>query len=562
MSTLAELRRAARAAPHDAPGPRVALAGDVATPLFAEALRGALALRGLAGPLFEADFDQVSRQILARDSALHAFRPDAILVWEAAERWWERPGETAEDRLARVRAYAAAAPCPLLVANAAPLADGVFGSFAAPGSFAVQVRRFNAGLDALAATCPNLYVADLAGLVADLGRAAACDPALYATAAMPLTPAAQAAFAERVADSLAALRGRVRKCVAVDLDDTLWGGILGEAGPEGLTIGGPGIGAAHLALQRWLLRLRRRGILLAICSKNDEPLVRQAFAARAADLALSLDDFVCLRANWRNKADNLRDIAGTLGLGLDAFVFLDDSPAERALVRRELPEVCVPELPADPAARVPFLARLNLFETASASAEDAARTARYQAEARRAAARADFTDEAGFLRALAMRATVRPLAPDTLARAAQLSQRTNQFNLRTRRYTEAELAARAADPAWVCLTFALSDRFGDNGLVSLLLAQINGADAFIDTWLMSCRVLGRGLERFALNALAAAARAKGAARLVGEYLPTPKNARVATLLPSLGFAPLPDGRLALDLHAFAPLPTFVANGER
>ena len=562
MSTLAELRRAARAAPHDAPGPRVALAGDVATPLFAEALRGALALRGLAGPLFEADFDQVSRQILARDSALRAFRPDAILVWEAAERWWERPGETAEDRLARVRAYAAAAPCPLLVANAAPLADGVFGSFAAPDAFAVQVRRFNAGLDVLAATCPNLYVADLAGLVADLGRATACDPALYATAAMPLTPAAQAAFAERVADSIAALQGRVRKCVAVDLDDTLWGGILGEVGPEGLTIGGPGVGAAHLAFQRWLLRLRRRGILLAICSKNDEPLVRQAFAARAADLALTLGDFVCLRANWRNKADNLRDIAGTLGLGLDAFVFLDDSPAERALVRRELPAVAVPELPADPAARLPFLARLNLFETASASAEDAARTARYQAEAHRAAARADFTDEAGFLRALDMRATVRPLAPDTLARAAQLSQRTNQFNLRTRRYTEAELAGLAADPAWIALTLALSDRFGDNGLVSLLLAQINGADAFIDTWLMSCRVLGRGLERFALNALAAAARAKGAARLVGEYLPTPKNARVATLLPSLGFVPLPDGRLALDLHAFAPLPTFVANGER
>lgn len=562
MSTLAELRRAARAAPHDAPGPRVALAGDVATPLFAEALRGALALRGLAGPLFEADFDQVSRQILARDSALRAFRPDAILVWEAAERWWERPDETAEDRLARVRAYADAAPCPLLVANAAPLADGVFGSFAAPDSFAVRVRRFNAGLDVLAAERPNLYVADLAGLVADLGRATACDPALYATAAMPLTPAAQAAFAERVADSIAALQGRVRKCVAVDLDDTLWGGILGEVGPEGLTIGGPGVGAAHLAFQRWLLRLRRRGILLAICSKNDEPLVRQAFAARAADLALTLGDFVCLRANWRNKADNLRDIAGTLGLGLDAFVFLDDSPAERDLVRRELPAVAVPELPADPAARLPFLARLNLFETASASAEDAARTARYQAEARRAAARADFTDEAGFLRALDMRATVRPLAPDTLARAAQLSQRTNQFNLRTRRYTEAELAGLAADPAWIALTLALSDRFGDNGLVSLLLAQINGADAFIDTWLMSCRVLGRGLERFALNTLAAAARAKGAARLVGEYLPTPKNARVATLLPSLGFVPLPDGRLALDLHAFAPLPTFVANGER
>lgn len=555
-ATFAKLRRAAKTATEDTAGPKVAVVGDVATQLFGVALQGALALRGLRGLFFEADFNQTERQLLAKDSELRAFAPEFTVVWESVERWWAR-GEEAETRLARVRAYAETFPGKLLYANAAPFADGVFGNLAVADSFPVQVRRFNAGLDVLAAELPNLYVVDLASLVAELGRAQACDPALDANADMPLTLDAQAAFAERVAEVIAALRGQVRKCVVVDLDNTLWGGILGEDGVNGIAIGGHGVGAAHLALQRWLKRLSKRGILLAVCSKNDEPLAREAFVARASEMAVGVDDFVCFVANWENKADNIASIRRVLNLGLDSFVFLDDNPAERALVRQALPAVCVPELPDDPALWLPFLAGLNLFETASHSEADAKRTEQYRVEAQRVAFQSSFADEAGFLRGLEMVGSATPIDAMNLARAAQLTQRSNQFNLRTRRYDEAALAAVANDPGWITLAITLRDRFGDNGLISVLLAQVDGENAFIDTWLMSCRVLKRGVERYALNHLAVAAKAKGAKRLIGEYLPTKKNGLVAKLYPELGFTPLGDNRYALDLATFQPLETHV-----
>ena len=552
MHTFQELKKAARA--FSAPGLKLALCGDTATQLLATALRGTLALRHLGGDLLETDYNQVERQLLAADSELRLSGAEIVIVWEAAERWWQT-NESAEARLERVKAYATAFPGKLIYLNCAPVADGVFGSYAATEeSFAVRLRRFNAGLDQLAARIPNLFVADLATLVATLGCQNAFSGALYATADMVLTPDAQARLAERLTDIIVALKGKIHKAIILDLDNTLWGGILGEDGMEGIQLGEHGVGKAHTNLQRWLLRLKQRGILLAVCSKNDEALAKEPFE-RHPEMLLHLDDIACFVANWQTKADNIAYIQQVLNLGFDSFVFLDDNPAERAIVRQAHPDVCVPELPEDPACWLDFLAAENLFETVSYSAEDRARTAQYRTEAQRVAWKATFKDEAEFLQSLEMVATCKSLDAFSIPRAAQLTQRSNQFNLRTRRYTESELLTLAQDPNTITLVFTLADRFGDHGLVSVIIGIKQGSTLFIDTWLMSCRVLKRGLETFALNHLVQAARALGCTQLLGEYIPTPKNGMVATLYPSLGFIPIDATYFTLSLEHFIPKDT-------
>lgn len=552
MHTFQELRKAART--FAAPGLRLALCGDTATQLLATALRGALALRNIGGELLEADYNQVERQLLAADSELHQANVEIAIVWEAVERWWQT-NESVEARIERVKAYATAFPGKLIYLNCVPFTDGTFGSYAASDeSFAVRVRRFNAALDGLTAQVPNLFVADLASIVGSFGRQTAFDGPLYATADMVLTLETQSRLAEQLADLIAALKGKLRKAVILDLDNTLWGGILGEDGLEGIQLGDHGLGKAHANLQRWLLRLKRRGILLAVCSKNDEALAKEPFV-RHPEMSLHLDDIACFVANWQTKADNIAHIQKILNLGFDSFVFLDDNPAERAVVRQAHPEVCVPELPEDPARWIDFLASENLFETTSYSAEDRARTAQYRTEAQRTAWKATFTNEAEFLRSLKMVATCSPLDAFSIPRAAQLTQRSNQFNLRTRRYTEAELLALAQNPEAVALGFTLSDRFGDHGLVSVIIGIKQGHTLFIDTWLMSCRVLKRGLEAFALNHFAHHARALGCTELLGEYIPTPKNGMVANLYPALGFAQTSGNRFTLSLEHFIPKDT-------
>lgn len=533
---------------------RVAVVGDTATQLLTLALRGALAERGVGARLFEAEYNQVARQLLAADSEVRRFGADVAVVWEAGEHWYVS-GESAEKRLARVRMYAEAFPGTLLYVNVGALSDGVFGNYTVEASWPVQVRKFNAGLDALAMEVKNLHVVDLADAVARLGEGA-FDPVQRVNADMPLGLDAQAMLARRVADVVCALRGKVRKCVIVDLDNTLWGGVLGEDGLEGIAIGECGCGKAHEEVQRWLLRLRQRGVLLAVCSKNDEALAKEPFTARR-EMVLRLEDFACFVANWQTKADNVAHIQKVLNIGFDSMVFLDDNPVERAMVRQAYPAVCVPELPEDPAQWVAYLAGLNLFETVSFSEEDATRTEQYRVEAKRVEWEASFTSEAEFLANLGMTAQVRAFDEHTIPRAAQLTQRSNQFNLRTRRYTEDDLWAFKKDPTVLPLCFTLKDRFGDNGLVSVLIGQRQGTTLFLDTWLMSCRVLKRGLEVFALNALVARAKSLGVKTLVGEYLPTKKNAMVAHLYEELGFSPAGDGRYTLDCASYEPRKVYI-----
>ena len=515
---------------------KIAFLGDVAVQLTAAALREALAAKGIAVEVCEAPFDQVRRQLLTAESEVHAFAPQVVVVWEAAERWPERPASV-EDRLGNVESYCRAVPGTVLYVNAV----------VSPGVDAREVRRFNVGLDDLAARVGNLKIVDLAALVAQAGRTAWCDPVLYYTASMALLPDGQRALAGRIADKIAAACGRERKCVVVDLDGTLWGGVVGEDGVSGIDIGGESpLGRTYADFQRWLKGLKDRGILLAVCSKNDEALAREAFAVRA-EMPLKETDFVAFAANWDPKPDNAAAMAAQLNLGLDAFVFLDDRKVEREAMRAAHPEVTVPELPEDPAEWIGFLEGLNLFETASASADDAERTARYRAEAERNVRRATFANEADFLRDLQMEAEEVPLDEGTIPRVARLMQRTNQFNLTTKRYSEGDLMRFRNDSSSVPLVLRLADRFGDLGIVSFILGVQTGDELVIDSWLMSCRAIGRGLEKLAFNRLVAKAKALGLKTLVGRYLPTARNGLVKNLYPQLGFQARADGAWTIDV---------------
>jgi FkbH-like protein len=334
---------------------------------------------------------------------------------------------------------------------------------------------------------------------------------------------------------LGAQLGTSRKVLVLDLDGTLWGGVLGEVGPHGITLGAGPAGEAFSDFQRYVLALRERGVVLAVSSKNDEADVRQVLTEHP-DMLVRLDDVAVLLANWDDKPSSLRRIAATLGVGLDSLVFVDDNPAERAAVQELLPAVDVVPLPADPAGYVRALARYPYFEPAALTAEDAARTAQYRARAQAVEQQQTAGSLQEFLAGLDMCATVDVLGPANLTRVAQLVGKTNQFNLTTRRHSADVLAEMAVDPCTVTQVVRLRDRFADHGIVGVLLAVHRDDVLTVDTWLLSCRVIGRTLEEEMMGELIGTAGRRGCRRIVGRYTPTAKNGQVAELYGRLGFS--------------------------
>jgi FkbH-like protein len=323
---------------------------------------------------------------------------------------------------------------------------------------------------------------------------------------------------------------------------------------------GSGVGEAHLALQAYARALKARGVILAVCSKND-PKIAEAAVRDHPEMLLKREDFAVFAANWEDKAANLQAIARALNIGLDALVFVDDNPVERARVREALPQVAVPELPADPALYVRTLAEAGYFEATAFTADDRARADQYAANLERESLAASAGGMDDFLGALGMTVEFGPVNALNLARVTQLINKTNQFNTTTIRRTEAEVAALAEDPRGLALQFRLVDKFGDNGIVSVMLLEPRGDALELVNWVMSCRVFGRQLEDEALNILVEAARARGASAIHAALVPTPKNGVIAELFPRLGFAPAGEGRWTLPLAEHASRPTRIARKE-
>jgi FkbH-like protein len=569
VKTFDELRKNAKMQTSGFRRASLAILADSAVQLYALALRGEAASRRLALDVLVGEIGQIDQAIFDPSSDLHRRRPEIVVLWRSADNLLSafralplaERASFADRYVAHVRRLADAlgesVSARIIHFNVPEIDDAVFGSFAnkVPSSWVHQLRRINYLLMELASSRDDLFVQDLALLFAEHGRELAEDRRLAATASMALGVDFLPIVAERTLDIVDAILGRARKCLVLDLDNTLWGGVAAEDGLPGIELGELGLGAAFTEVQRWAKELQRRGVLLAVSSKNDERVAMEVFE-RHPDMALRLGDIAVFCASWESKVDHLRHIQGVLGIGFDSMVFLDDSAVEREAVRLALPEVCVPDLPEDPVDVMPYLRRLNLFETASFTGEDAQRTRRYQEESRRRAFQSSSTDEGDFLRGLDMAAKVEGFTPFNLPRVAQLTQRSNQWNLRTARLSEGELRRIASSGEHLPFAFSLEDRIGAYGLVSVVILEAMGEAMFVDTWLMSCRVLRRGLESFVLDVLVDAARGRGARGLVGEYLPTPKNALVKDHYATLGFEPR-GARWYLDLERYQPRPHFI-----
>jgi len=368
----------------------------------------------------------------------------------------------------------------------------------------------------------RLHVLDIEKLLANCGKAAAADEKMRYLAKMTIPAKVMPSLAQELMRYIRPAMGMTRKCLVLDLDNTLWGGVLGEDGIEGIKLGLEPPGNAFYEFQKTIKSLQHRGILLAINSKNDLDLVREAFR-KHPDMQLKLDDFACVRANWQDKAQNMREIAGELNIGLDSLVFVDDHPAERLLIRQELPDVLTVDLPEDCAEFAQTLLALDAFEVLHLTEEDKKRKHLYHAEARRKELKRQVTDLTQYLQSLQIAVQVCPADPFSIPRIAQLTQRTNQFNLTTRRYNEADIKKFAASRTHRVYFLKSSDRFGDHGIVGACITRKKQNALEIDTFLLSCRVIGRGIEQAFLHFICNEAQAQSADHLVGYYLPTRKN---------------------------------------
>lgn len=528
---------------------RLGLISNATTHLLVPALVATAARFGIALDCIEAEYGQVMQEALSPASSLARARPDAVLIALDHRGLPLRatPGDAEQaqatlagclDMLHTIRAGLRGNGAGLcIVQTLARPPEAQFGSLdlALPGTLRHLIDAFNRGLaDSLAGT-PDLLL-DVAGVAELVGLANWHDPTLWNMAKLPFASQFVPLYADHVSRLLAAAQGKSRRCLILDLDNTVWQGVIGDDGLEGIVIGqGDPTGEAHLAVQQAALMLRERGIVLAVSSKNHDEIARLPFR-KHQEMLLRENHIAVFQANWNDKATNIMAIADELSLGLDAMVFLDDNPAERALVRRLLPDVAVPELPADPALYARTLLAAGYFEATVFSAEDRKRAEFYQDNAQRVALQKQAGDLDAYLASLAMTITFQPFDAAGRARITQLINKSNQFNLTTRRYSEQEVKDAELDPACFTLQVRLSDTFGDNGMISVVICRTASPATWdIDTWLMSCRVLGRKVEQAVLAELVDAARQRGIARLVGTYRPTERNRLVEDHYAKLGF---------------------------
>ena len=541
----------------EAKAARVAVLGFCTTQYYASVLRGLGKAAGFPVVTYEPEYNTVHQTVLDERSELYSFRPDfvvfltavqalrnVLLATDSADR--VELGDREIEHLLSVVRRAADMPGVTVVVNEFVLPyERAWGNFSSrvEGSLPNVVRRFNDRLRQLAAELPNVYTVDTDYIAAWVGKRAWFDERLWFYSKSFCHPEALPLVAGQAIDIFRAVKGKGLKCVALDLDNVLWGGTIGDDGLEGIRLGELGEGEAFVQFQTWLKELNARGIVLAVCSKNDEAKALEPFR-KHTDMVLTEANISCFIANWDNKADNLRLLAKRLNIGLDSIAFIDDTPFERNLVRDLVPEVCVPEMPQDPADFVTYLESLNLFEAVQFSHEDRRRVDFYRANVQREHEEARFTDVGEYLTSLEMESVFERFDDLHMPRIAQLVQRTNQFNLTTIRHSSAELREFVEDPTYLPFYVTLTDRFGDNGLVSVVIGKQQDEALEIVTWLMSCRVISRRLEEFVLDQLVEVARDADLRRLRGRYIPTKKNGLVSKHYQTLGFQPveeLPDG---------------------
>jgi FkbH-like protein len=547
-------------------------------------LFGAIRIGGLRRnfwiEIYEAGYGQFRQELADPKSSLHHFRPDFVLfVLDAhhlAHGLSAMSGDEVaagiEQQMAMIgdlwRTAQTSLGCSIIHQTLLPVHPAILGQneHRLAYSSTQTIYEINHLLRRLADSCgADLLTIDTWS--ARDGLRSWYDAGLWHRAKQEILPTAAPVYGDLVARLIAARRGESKKCLVLDLDNTLWGGVIGDDGIHGIELGqGSALGEGYSALQAYVKDLARRGVILAVCSKNTESIAIEAFEIHP-EMLLKRSDIACFIANWSDKPSNLRAIAGSLNIGLDSLVLLDDNPAERALVRVALPSVAVPEVTDDPISMVNALADGGYFESTAITEDDLTRTEQYQLGQARAALQASSTDISSYLAELKMTLLWRRFDSVGMKRIVQLINKTNQFNVRTRRYSEEEVAAVMAMDGSLGLQLRLIDRFGDNGIIAVCIGKLQGeATLFLDSWLMSCRVLGRQVEQATLNLIVDRAREMGAKRLVGEFIPTKKNQIVGDLFSKLGFEPMetsPEGheRACLAIDGFTPIETAITVRE-
>jgi FkbH-like protein len=529
---------------------RLAILSSCTVEQLLPGIRVAALRRNLWLSTYVTDYGQSLQELMDPSSSLHQFRPTVVLIaFDALSFFGTQPlgltTESAASKLKRAleqvqtlwRISREKFGCRVIQQTPLPLYHPLMGhnEQRLPNSPYHLLRVLNANLRDLADT-QKVDLLDINSWAARDGLKEWHNPVLWHKAKQEVSPMAGPLYGELVGRLLAAQLGRSFKCLVLDLDHTLWGGVIGDDGLEGIKLGqGSGLGESFIAFQRFARDLASRGVILAVCSKNDEKTALEPFE-KHPEMVLRKNDIAYFVANWNDKASNIRLIAKQLNIGLDSLVFVDDNPYERNQVRGELPMVAVPELPEDPALYPDCLVSAGYFEAVALTQEDLIRSEQYQKNLERDKAQASFTDLTDYLKSLDMELIWGPFDSLSLTRVTQLINKTNQFNLTTRRYSEEDTKRFSADPKTVTLRCRLTDRFGDNGIIGIMIAleQTDG-DWVVDTWLMSCRVLGRGVEQAMLDLLVEETVKRGARRLIGQYIPTAKNSMVKNHYADLGF---------------------------
>ncbi len=527
---------------------KIALMSGVTVGVMKDMLELFLLANGIKPTFYEGEYALFYQELVFDDGSLKDFAPDLIYIHTSEHCLQNRPlpsmaeadaAPLLQAELGRFTTAATAAlgfGCPVILNNFELPTYRIMGNMegTAPGGYLRFVRRLNEQLASFADATPHCYLNDLAYLQAQHGMDAFSDATTWYAYKYPCAMDKMPYFAQSVANIIKSIFGKNKKALALDLDNTLWGGVIGDDGPEGIVLGAETpTGMAYTAFQQYLKELSALGVLLNVSSKNEEANALAGFTR--SDSVLKRDDFISFKANWEPKSQNIIAMANEISIFTDSFVFMDDNPAEREIVRQQVAGVRVPELTA-PEDYIKAIDRSGYFEVTSLSADDQKRVEMYKENAARTALQQNFGDYSEYLRSLEMTATLGSFDAPHAERITQLVNKSNQFNLTTRRYNAAEIEALSQNSAAITLYGQLADKFGDNGIVSCVSGLIEGDTLDVTLWVMSCRVLKRDFEKAMFDRIAACAIAKGVKTICGHYYPTAKNLLVKDFYATIGFA--------------------------
>jgi len=557
---------------------RLALVGGYTLYPFSELLRQTLLGFGVSAEIFAGNFDNAVEEILDTESELYRFKPDHVFILPSGNRCRytgsllddeelkkEAIDRTVVELLDLCERVHKTCNAEVILANFLTQANHDLGSYRAKNLASDWSFKRSVNLSLGLLSQSFVTICDVEFLGSRRGNLHSHDPQGWYESKQIGSPGFLVDLAREVAWLCYSMKAAQKKVLVLDLDNTLWGGVIGEDGLFGIELGDTSPRAeAYKDFQKYILTLQKRGVLLAVCSKNDHSMASEPFE-KHPEMILRPEHFVSFKSNWKPKSENILEIASELNLCPSSFVFVDDNPAEIEIVRQFVPEVSAVLLGPDPSGYVTQLQNLRWFEPRSLTGEDVARTDSYQSEAKRERAMQQSTDMPSYLRSLEMKASLSPFNELDASRIAQLINKSNQFNLTTRRRSEAEVLALIGRKEWPALSVRLLDRFGDHGLIAVVITEVRKRDLWIDTWLMSCRVLKRQVEELTLNEIFKVARHFECERVVGVLIPTDKNQLVQDLYEKMGFEVMlkaqGETRYQRDVKNFREFKTEIDQGE-